>query len=134
MTIINDQFEAQLMQAVVRQFFENPPIVGTLPDGQYVNIQPRSTPAQVVTAQLLTERNGELLAAIMAAVDVDVLAQGVAAEVLKTLTRPDNRYGYDRTAASELRKRLKEKVDARLVELLAQEMFAQMKADEGDRA
>ena len=131
-TAFTEAFEAQFMQAIVRQFFENPPLFGTLPDGQVVNIPPRTTPVQAVAGKLLSEKNAELLEAIMDAVDIDVLAHGVADEVLKVLKAPEPiGYGlYDRSPAAAIRKRLKEKVDARLVELIAQDIHARMKADD----
>lgn len=128
--MIDEHFEAQLMQAIVRQFFENPPVVGTLPDGTYVNIPPRTTPAQAVAARLLSDKNAELLDSIMEAIDLDVFAASVAAEVLKTLTAPENPHGYGRDSGAEARKRLKDRVDNRLVELMAQDMYARMKDEE----
>ena len=128
---MDSQFETSLMDAVVRQFFENPPIVGQTSDGQIVTIPSRPTPVQVVAARLLSEKNAELLDAIMAAIDVDVLAGLVAAEVAKVLTAPEQRGMWaSQTQTPAARKQLRERIDNRLVELMAQDVYARFKAAE----
>lgn len=119
-------FESELLQAVVRQFFENPPVHATTPEGQPLYIPARSTPAQAVAARLLVEKNSELLNAIMESIDVEEFAEKVAANVLTVLLEPENRYYVNSTPGAEARKRLKERVDARLVELLAQDLYSRI--------
>lgn len=133
--MISDTFETLLLQAVVRQFFENPPMFGTTLDGQPINIPARATPAQEVAARLLNAKNAELLDAIVEAIDLDVLAGQVASQVLATLKLPERTYGgYDSSPTAKIRERLKERVDNRLVELMAQDIHARMKADEAAAA
>jgi len=130
--MISEQFEAQLMQAIVRQFFENPAVVGTMSDGTIFNVPARPTPASAVAANLLSQKNEELLKAIMDAIDIDVLAEAVAVNVQKTLLASENRYGFSNDPSVEIRKRLKEQIDSRLVELMAQDLYKKMQKEENN--
>jgi hypothetical protein len=133
-----DVFLDQIMRAIVQQFFEAPQIIvyPTSTDQPYIPPPPqRSTPVQVVTERLLTDKQAELLDAIMEKIDLDALAEGVAAKVSQTLlatdpTRPS--YGWTKTEQAQVRARqeLRERIDSRLVELLAQDMFASIKSAE----
>lgn len=124
-----DQFGDRLLDAVVRQFFENPPVFGTLSDGTPVNIPTRSTPVQLVAARLLQEKNGELIDAILEAVDTDDLADLVAKKLYE-LIQPRERSHWTSDPNEKRRATLQEKVDARLVELIAQDTYAKMKSQE----
>lgn len=126
----SDAFLDQIMRAIVTQFFESPEIRVPMEGGAY--IPPRSTPAQVVTARLLSDKQGELLDKIMEKIDLDIVAEGVAKAVLAVLTKPEptTSYSYRQDAGVQARKNLKERVDNRLVELLAADLFAKMKQEE----
>lgn len=118
-----DAFVDQIMRAIVNQFFENPQIIT---DGTNGYIPQRSTPSQVVASRLLGEKQGELIDKIMERIDLDVFANQVAEKAIAILLAP-NSTGWMRRDVNDVRRdEIKKRVDSRLVELLAADMFATM--------
>ncbi len=125
----SEAFVDQIMRAIVNQFFENPQIVVT--DGSPF-VPPRSTPSQVVAARLLQEKQGELLDAIMERLDVDTFAETVAQRAVQVLTTRPSAYGYNSAPDDVRRRELQKRVDERLVELMAADLFAKMHPEATD--
>lgn len=127
--MFDEKFENLLMQAIVTQFFENPPMYAYLQDGQQVAMTHRVTPVQAVAERVLVAKNDELLTAIVAALDLDEFATKVSAIVIKELTGSTSGFHQDAYRNAARQKAIREKVDERLVELLAADIHAKMKAD-----
>lgn len=103
-------FEDAVVKACVDQFFQPQPFPGM--DGGITWSRPHA--ASVIDG-LFQARKEEILAAVIASVDIDGLAEKVAGRLTALLTERHGAYTQDTADASTFRRA----VDAKVIDLLA---------------